>query len=147
MTDMTLPEPGADLTGTRCRTWGFWSTTIFGVISILVWVVAQTLAGLAVLKWLGTSLDAPDLELNIVTTHALTISIAIIASMPPAILVLFLAAWRARCSIKEYFALTWPARKDLVIGIAVVVVLLPSSTLTRPRARPATSSRLASRWW
>ena len=130
MTDMTLPSPGADPTSNRCRTWGFWSTTTFGVISILVWVLAQTLAGLAVLKWLGTSLDASDLELNIITTHALTISIAMIVSMPPATAVLFLAAWRARCSIAEYFALTWPARKELLIGIAIVVILLPLGDLT-----------------
>lgn len=130
MTDVTLPKPGADLTSKPCRTWGFWSTTIFGVLSILVWVLAQTLAGLAVLKWLGTSLDASDLELNIITTHALTISIATIASMPPATAVLILAVWRARCSITEYFALTWPCRKDLLIGIAIVVVLLPLGDLT-----------------
>jgi membrane protease YdiL (CAAX protease family) len=130
MTDVTLPKPGADLMSQPCRTWGFWPTTIFGVISILVWVLAQTLAGLAVLKWLGTSLDASDLELNVVTTHALTISIATIASMPPATAVLFLAVWRARCSMVEYFALTRPARKDLLIGIAFVAVLVPLGDLT-----------------
>lgn len=130
MTDMTLPKPGGDLTNSLCRTWGFWSTTIIGVISIFVWVVAQTLAGLAVVKWLGTGLNASDLELGIIATHALTISIATIASMPPATLVLFLAARRARCSVKEYFALTWPARKDLVVGIAIIVILLPFGDLT-----------------
>jgi len=130
MTDAAAPKPAMDLLEKPCKTWGFWSTTIFGLISILVWVIAQTLAGVAVLRWLGTSPNATDLELEIITTHALTISVATIASMPPATFVLFLAAWRADCSVTDYFALTWPARRDLLIGIAIVVVLLPLGDLT-----------------
>lgn len=130
MSDAAPPNPDANVAEKPCRPLGFWSTTIFGLMSILVWVIAQTLAGLAVLKWLGTSLNAPELELDIVTTHALTISVATIASMPPATLVLFFAAWRAGCSVTEYFALTWPARRDLLIGLAIVVVLLPLGDLT-----------------
>lgn len=132
MTDATLTKAGADTPGQpgRCRIWGFWSTTIFGLISILVWVAAQTLAGIGVLMWLGTGLNAPDLELGVVTTHALTISIATIASMPPATAVLVFAAWRARCTVAEYFALRWPSRKELLIGIGIVVILLPLGDLT-----------------
>lgn len=130
MADAAALKSAMDPNEKPCRPWGFWSTTIFGLISILVWVVAQTLAAFAVLRWLGTSLTATALELDIVTTHALTISVATIASMPPASLVLFLAVWRAGCSVKEYFALVWPVRRDLLIGLAIVVVLLPLGDLT-----------------
>ncbi len=132
MTEATLPKPGGGITGQPypCRTWGFWSTTIFGLISILVWVAAQTLVGFGMVRWLGTSPDTSDLEFGIVATHALTISIATIASMPPATAVLVLAAWRARCTAVEYFALHWPSRANVLTGIAVIAVLLPLGDLT-----------------
>ncbi len=130
MTELAAPKSDVDPDSKPCRTWGFWSTTIFGLISILVWVVAQTLAGFAILRWLGTNLNATELELDIITTHALTVSVATIASMPPATFVLCLAVWRAGCSVTEYFALTWPQRRDLLTGIALVAILLPLGDLT-----------------
>lgn len=135
MTDVAAPKPDMDLPDMDlvekpCKTWGFWATTIFGLISILVWVLAQTIAGIAVLKWAGTQVNATNLELDIITTHALTISVATIASMPPATFALCLAVWRAGCSVGDYFALIWPSRRDLLLGFAIVVVLLPLGDLS-----------------
>jgi len=132
MTEAILSKPARDIPDqtSPCRTWGFWSTTLIGLISIHVWVMAQTLAAVGVLKWLGTSPNPTDLEYGIITTHALTISIATIASMPPATAVLVLAAWRARCSALEYFALSWPSRQNVLVGIAAIAVLLPLGDLT-----------------
>lgn len=132
MTEVLLPKPDGNIADkpSPCRTWGFWSTTLFGLISILVWVMAQTFAGIGVLMWLDAGSNANGPTVDIIATHALTISVATIASMPPATAVLVLAAWRARCSIVEYFALRWPSRQSLLAGIAAIVVLLPLGDLT-----------------
>lgn len=127
----TVPSPDSDAGAppTPCRPWGFWATTAFGLIAIVAWLLFQLVAASLTLGWLGVGSNASDFEVQTLASHAVTISIAAIASMPAPIAVIALAARFARCTVWDYLALRWPARADLILGILCVVVLLPLGDL------------------
>jgi membrane protease YdiL (CAAX protease family) len=131
MTEITSGAAAADATAHRpCKPWGFWATTGFGLTAIVVWFAFQMLAAVLVLAWLGIGVKATDFEVNTLASHALTISIATIVSMPAAIAVVTFAARLAGCTAVEYLALRRPARSDLMLGILAVAVLLPLGDLS-----------------
>ena len=119
-----LPSASAPL-----RPWGFLASTGFGLLSVAVWMAAQILAAMAVYSWVSADPEAASGTLEGLAEHALTISVATLVAMPPAIAVLVVAARWARWPAAEYLALRWPSRVHWLIGIAVVVVLVPLGDL------------------
>jgi membrane protease YdiL (CAAX protease family) len=117
------PDPGAFVQ--PCAHWGAWASLAWGVVAIGAWLGAQVIAGDALLESyysgeVSAALLASDARfLSLVTIGAVLVPIAIIA----------LAVRLARCGLAEYLGLHWPARRYLVIGLAVLVVLVPAVDL------------------
>jgi membrane protease YdiL (CAAX protease family) len=97
--------------------------------AVAAWSAIQLLAAFLVIGWLrsGAVLGA---DAGALMSHALTISLVTILSMPVPILVVAYAARRAGCAPADYLALHWPKRNHLLIGILIVAVLLPLGDLT-----------------
>lgn len=112
-----------------CRPWGFWVSTGFGLFAVVAWSAIQLLAAFLLMDWLRSG-ALPGADTGALMSHALTISLVTILSMPVPILVVGYAARRAGCTTTDYLALHWPKRTDLVIGILIVAVLLPLGDLT-----------------
>jgi membrane protease YdiL (CAAX protease family) len=127
---MTEPPPGPHVQTSPCQPWGFWTTTGYGLIATVAWFAMQLLAAFVVLFFMGVGRDAPSFQVQALASHALTIAIATIVSVPAPIAVITIAARVARCSVVDYLALYWPKRADLIVGILIVVVLLPLGDLS-----------------
>ena len=126
MTDTPASEGGA----ASCVPWGFWTTTGVGLLAVAAWAAVQLLAVVAVSPWLRIGTNASEADIDALTSHGLLIAVVSIVSTPAPIAVVALAARLARCSIQDYLALYWPDRRNLLIGIACLVVLLPLGDLS-----------------
>ncbi|MGV3635030.1 MAG: CPBP family intramembrane glutamic endopeptidase [Pseudorhodoplanes sp.] len=113
-----------------CEPWGFWTTTAYGMTAIVAWFVAQMLAAVAVLAFLGVGGNASSLNNEALVSHAVTIAVVTIVSMPAPIAILAVAARHARCAPFDYLALYWPRRSELIVGLVIVAVLLPLGDLS-----------------
>jgi membrane protease YdiL (CAAX protease family) len=108
---------------------GLWVSLAWGTAVLVAWFgtqVAIVSVALAQLGW-----DAPDLSQN-----ALVVAIVTIGAVPPALAVVAFAARTTRCGIAEYLALRWPGRREVVIGIfslALLVALVDSLSLLAGR--------------
>ena len=127
---MTEPSLQPRAVSFPCQPWGFWSTTGFGLTAIVAWFALQLLTALVVLSFLGVGRDATDFEVQTLASHAVTIAVATIVSMPAPIAVIAIAARFAGCPVVDYLALYWPKRADLIVGILFIVVLLPLGDLS-----------------
>jgi membrane protease YdiL (CAAX protease family) len=130
MTGIAPNNPVTHADRTACEPWGFWITTAYGLAAIVVWFAVQLLAAFLVLAWLGVGRDASDFEVQTLASHAITIAVATILSTPVPIAVVAIAARLARCTVRDYLALYWPRRADLIVGILVIAVLLPLGDLS-----------------
>jgi membrane protease YdiL (CAAX protease family) len=108
----------ADAPASPCTPWGVWATLAWGAAALAAWFGAQVGFAAVALMWFGG--DDGDLAGN-----ALVVAIVTIGAVPPALAVIALAARTARCGIVEYLALRWPARRDLLIGLVCLAVLIP----------------------
>ena len=124
MTSMSELDAASESAARRCEPWGFWTTTGFGLLAVAAWAATQLLAAIAVSSWLGIGLD------DALASQGLLIAVTAIVSAPAPIAVIALAARLARCSIQDYLALYWPDRRNILIGIACLVVLLPLADLS-----------------
>ncbi len=102
------------------KIWGYWTTLGW---SILAFLVGQFVS-FGVLLWLrrgdwDSILQAPF--------DGVLVTIFVALSNPVTIAVLAIAVKLARSDLSEYFALKWPARRDLASGIAVLVALIAAS--------------------
>lgn len=130
MTGIAPNTPDTRADRTPCEPWGFWTTTAYGLVAILAWFAAQLLAASLVLAWLGVGRNASDFEIQTLASHALTIAVATILSMPAPIIVVAIGARFARCTVRDYLALYRPKRADLIVGIIIIAVLLPLGDLS-----------------
>ena len=105
-----------------CRVWGFWWTTAFTVLCLIVWAAAQIVVAMALYRWLGEG-TAPRSQLGPDSLYALAIALATIISAPPALAVLMFAIRRAGCRVADYLALKWPTSRALVEGVILVLLL------------------------
>ncbi len=115
--------------GVGCTPRGFWTTTAYGMAAILLWFAAQMLAAILILSLFADG-GASGLGRETLVSHAVTIAVVTILSMPAPIALIAFAARRAGCSPVDYLALCWPRRADLIVGILLVAVLLPLGDLT-----------------
>jgi membrane protease YdiL (CAAX protease family) len=108
------------LAPSTCAPWGFWASLAWTFAALVAWAAAQFVFTIAFLSLsghvAGTDESPPAL---------LLLSVAFL-SAPAPVIVLFLAARRARCGIADYFALATPPLRDLTIGLACLAVLLPT---------------------
>jgi membrane protease YdiL (CAAX protease family) len=113
-----------------CEPWGFWTTTAYGLVAIVAWFVAQMLVAVAMLAILDVGGAASDLKSEALVSHAVTIAVVTIVSMPAPIAILAFAARHAGCAPRDYLALHWPRRSELIVGLVIVAVLLPLGDLS-----------------
>jgi membrane protease YdiL (CAAX protease family) len=99
------------------KIWGYWTTLGWSIVAFLV----GQFAGFGVLLWLrGGDWD------SVLQTpfDGVLVTIFIAISNPVTIAVLAIAVRIARSDFSDYFALKWPAARDLTLGIASLVVLI-----------------------
>jgi uncharacterized protein len=99
------------------KIWGYWTTLGWSIVAFLV----GQFAGFGVLLWLrGGDWD------SVLQTpfDGVLVTIFIAISNPVTIAVLAIAVRIARSDLSDYFALKWPAARDLTLGIAALVVLI-----------------------
>jgi CAAX protease family protein len=99
------------------KIWGYWTTLGWSIVAFLV----GQFAGFSVLLWLrGGNWD------SVLQTpfDGVLVTIFIAISNPVTIAVLAVAVRIARSDLSDYFALKWPAARDLTLGIAALVVLI-----------------------
>jgi hypothetical protein len=95
--------PELQVDRTPCEPWGFWTTTAYGLTAIAAWFAVQLLAASLVLAVFGAG--RAGFEVQILASHALTIAVATILSMPAPLAVIAIGARFARCTVRDYLAL------------------------------------------
>jgi CAAX protease family protein len=101
-------------------TWGYWATLGWGILAFF----AGQFVSFGILFWLhGGNWD------SILQTpfDGVLVTLFIVISNPIMVGLLALAVRLGRADQREYFALKWPARRDLILGIACLVVLIAVS--------------------
>jgi membrane protease YdiL (CAAX protease family) len=99
------------------KIWGYWTTLGWSVLAFL----AGQFVGFGILLWLrGGDLD----WLLQAPYDGVFVTIFIVLSNPVSVAVLALAARLARADLSDYFALKWPSRRELALGIGALVVLI-----------------------
>jgi CAAX protease family protein len=99
------------------KVWGYWTTLGWSIVSFLF---GQFVA-FGVLLWLHRG----DWDSILQTPFdGVVVTIFIALSNPVTIGVLAIAVRIARSDLSDYFALKWPAARDLTFGIVVLVALI-----------------------
>src|SRR5262249_52364767 len=101
----------------RMKILGYWATLGWGILAFLV----GQFVGFGVLLWLhGGTLD------SVVQAQfdGVLVTIFIVISNPVTVGVLAMAVGLARSDLWDYFALKWPATRDLAFGIVALPVLI-----------------------
>jgi uncharacterized protein len=99
------------------KVWGYWTTLGWSVLAFL----AGQFVAFGILLWLrGGDLD----WLLQAPYDGVFVTIFIVLSNPVSVAVLALAARLARADLSDYFALKWPSRRELALGIGALVVLI-----------------------
>jgi CAAX protease family protein len=99
------------------KIWGYWTTLGWSIVAFLV----GQFAGFGVLLWLrGGDWD------SVLQTpfDGVLVTIFIAIANPVTVAVLAVAVRIARSDLSDYFALKWPAARDLKLGIGALVVLI-----------------------
>ncbi|MGB8402360.1 lysostaphin resistance A-like protein [Bradyrhizobium sp.] len=104
------------------RIWKFWGTTLWGLFVFAAMFIGQ----IAVVAYFALRQDVPfDIAAAIhVVGGGLTISLSVIAGLPAVLLALWIAIRLSRTPFADYLALRWTSWKNLLIGIAALVVLV-----------------------
>jgi len=99
------------------KLWGYWTTLGWSVLAFL----AGQFAGFGVLLWLRRG----DLDGLFQTPYdGVFVTLFVALSNPISIAILVLAARLARANLSDFFALKWPSRRDLGLGIAALIALI-----------------------
>jgi hypothetical protein len=105
-----------------CRPLGLWASLAWGAAALALWLVAQVALVGAALTWFAA--DETD-----VSTNALVVASVTIGAVPATFVVIALAARSARCRLTDFLALRWPGRRDLVVGLVLLALLIPAVDL------------------
>jgi membrane protease YdiL (CAAX protease family) len=109
-----------------CEPWKLWASAAWGIAALLAWIVAQFAGAFALFAWYGA--EAPTIVAGQGEAGPLAMAVTLFAAPWP-VLVLWFAIRRAGCGFAEYMALIRPSRRDIVVGVACIVVLLPLGDL------------------
>jgi membrane protease YdiL (CAAX protease family) len=99
------------------KIWGYWTTLGWSIVAFLM----GQFVGFGVVLWLRRG-DWDSILQTPFDGVLVTIFVAI--SNPVTIGVLAIAVSLTRSDLSDYFALKWPAPRDLTIGIAVLAALI-----------------------
>ncbi len=104
--------------------WKFWGTTLWGLAIIATMVVVGSGGTFTGLLWLkpDPNLTMPQLE-ALILSNSVLLSVIFGAAIACALAVLLLAVRLSGLGARDYLGLTLPRRRDLLIGLAAVVVL------------------------
>jgi uncharacterized protein len=108
--------------------WGFWATTAWGVAAFAAWLAAQMIAATILLAWWDLG-SAGLADIRQALHHGIAVSLVVLAATPAFFLVILPAVRLAGASVIDYLALVPPSRRDLLLGSACLIVLLPLSDL------------------
>ncbi len=99
------------------KIWGYWATLGWAILAFL----AGQLAGSGVLLW-----HRPGAWSSLLETpyDGILVTLFIVISNPVTIAVIMLAVWLARGGQADYLGLKWPQRRDVVLGVVCLVVLI-----------------------
>jgi uncharacterized protein len=100
--------------------WGYWATAAWAVVAF---IVGQFVALAVIVFWrsgqLAAVLDTPY--------DGILVTLFIFISNPISIAILWLAVWLAKSNAADYFALHWPNRRDVILGLVVLVGVIALS--------------------
>jgi uncharacterized protein len=102
------------------KIWGYWATLGWGILAFF----AGQILSVVILLWLHGG--KWDLILQSPFDGVL-VTLFVVISNPIMVGLLALAVRLARADQRDYFALNWPPRRDLVLGIACLIVLIAAS--------------------
>ena len=100
--------------------WGYWATAAWAVVAFLV---GQFAALAVIVLWRSGQLDA------VLDTpyDGILVTLFILISNPISVAVLWLAVRLAKSNAVDYLALHWPNKRDVVIGLIVLVGIIALS--------------------
>jgi uncharacterized protein len=102
------------------RRWGYWATAAWAVVAFLV---GQFVALAFVVLWRSGKLTA----LLETPYDGVLVTLFILISNPVSVAVLVFAVRFARGDIADYLGLHWPRRRDVIIGLILLVGLIAIS--------------------
>ena len=120
----------ADAMARPCEPWKFLASSAWTATAIAAWLAVQFLVFIGLLVYMGVGDDATAHEIDTLSSHAVVISLVAIVAAPAEIGIIALAIRFARCRFSDYVALVWPRRRELLIGIGLLVLMLPLADLS-----------------
>ena len=120
----------ADAMARPCEPWKFLASSVWTATAIAAWLAVQFLVFIGLLVYMGVGDDATAHEIDTLSSHAVVISFVAIVAAPAEIGIIALAIHFARCRFSDYVALVWPRRRELLIGIGLLVLMLPLADLS-----------------
>jgi membrane protease YdiL (CAAX protease family) len=107
---------------TGCVPWGLGASLAWGFAAIALWLGAQIVAGELAIAWLfGGVPSDPGAQI----AHAPFVAAVTIGSAVVPLAVVAYAVRAAGCDLADYLGLHAPDRRNLVIGLAALAVMLP----------------------
>lgn len=98
------------------KIWGYWATLGWALLAFL----AGQIVGSGALVWhrgaLNSLLETPY--------DGILVTLFVVVSNPVTVGVIMFAVWRAHTAQTDYLALHWPKTRDVVPGLACLVVLI-----------------------
>lgn len=107
---------------TAPKIWGYLAT--FGW-SLLAYLLASVVAFVLLYLWDPVTFRI-DVEFSDAMKDAQYVSLTTIVTNAILIVLLIVAVWIARATAKDYLALIWPSRQEVVVGLVSLVILLPA---------------------
>lgn len=105
--------------------WGPWTTLAWVAGALMVTLIVQVFTLFAFLHWWNGAHPGNPLGLRALNTNGPAIVILTVVSTPFLVGVLAWAAWLSRIPVRDYLALAWPSARELLIGLAALIVLVP----------------------
>jgi hypothetical protein len=106
------------------RAWKFWGTALWGLFVFGAMVVGQ----LAVVGWFILRQDGPisinSAVIKAATSSGYTLAVSVITGLPAVIAAIWLPVHLSRTPFKDYLALRWTSRKNLLIGVGLMIVVV-----------------------
>jgi membrane protease YdiL (CAAX protease family) len=122
MTNGTEPLAAQPPSPTAPKIWGYFAT--FGW-ALLAYLIASVVSFVGLYLWDPVTFRI-DVELSDAMKSAQYVGLTTIATNALLVGLLVVAVWSARATAKDYLALTWPSRQEVIVGLASLVILLPA---------------------
>jgi CAAX protease family protein len=108
--------------------WGFLATWAWGLAAFAAWMAAQMITAFILLAWWDVNVTSLT-DIQRALDNGFAVALVVLAATPAFILVILLAIRLARASPAAYLAFVPPSRRDLLLGLVCLLVLLPLGDL------------------